>query len=602
MSDKPSLLKISLLPWWTGMILIAAVPFLSILRTGPLSSFFLESGSLLFVLTLVLLTVFCSGIRSRPPAAAVWFGLLALFWAVQARWMGLLYAGVSDMAAWAFVILAFLAWACREWVNRFGQETVAAVLAWVLLAAGCVQAGIAWMQYTGAAADFSGWLMYRPGIVEGQLGQRNHLAHYLMWAVLASAYLCTQRRLTAWLAWPLAACLAWTIGLTGSRTVFVYVLGLALLLPLWRWRAGRAGNRGCAVFALAAATVLLFQFAAEPLAAWVSGQGGFATAAERLGNENFGRSGRGYEWRKAWLVFQSAPWFGHGWGSYALQGFLETGVYPTGYRPYENGVLFTHSHNSLLNLLAEMGIVGTALVLGGLAYVLRTVWRQPSPASLFLLAAMSVSLLHSLFEYPLWYIYFLSVFALFVGLMPPPSRLPEREQAVSYAFSAAVAAAVLLLAAGVLRLGFAYQDLRQAARGATTALEKAERVGSLVRIVHHEPMLAYYAELTLLNHIDTARAGSVPEWAQQAARRATLFRPYSHAHKWGLTAYRTGRREEGAKWMEQVYRYYPAKMQVYGAAIAANPEYAGLREGFTRHCRAYYASLGQAPQCPLPPQ
>ena len=82
-------------------------------------------------------------------------------------------------------------------------------------------------------------------------------------------------------------------------------------------------------------------------------------------------------------------------------------------------MLFTHSHNSFLNLLAEMGIVGTALVLLGMAWAIRGCFqRANAPAGVLILALISVSLVHSTLEYPLWYVYFLSIFALFIGFAP----------------------------------------------------------------------------------------------------------------------------------------------------------------------------------------
>ena len=60
----------------SAFFLIAAVPFLSILRVGPLSSFYLESGSLVFALLLVLLT-FATCRRAERCISSCWqpFGM-----------------------------------------------------------------------------------------------------------------------------------------------------------------------------------------------------------------------------------------------------------------------------------------------------------------------------------------------------------------------------------------------------------------------------------------------------------------------------------------------------------------------------------------------
>lgn len=596
-----SLRRADVLPLWSGMLLMAVVPFLSIWRTGPLSSFFLEAGSLLFAALFVLLSTFSGCLKVRLPAASVYFVLLAVFWAAQARVMALPYPGLNDMAAWAFVVYALLCWACRGWVLRFGQERVLAVLAWVLLAGAGVQAVIGWMQYTGAAADFSGWLMYRQGIVEGQLGQRNHFGHYLMWGVLAAAWLWAQRRLATVLAAAAVLFLAATMGLTGSRTVFGYVLALWLLLPVARLFGGAALNRHVWGLGGAAAAVLLFQFALEPLLAVFSGSN-ITAASERMAS-SFGGSGRGYEWRKAWQIFQAAPWFGHGWDSYPLQGFL-TDVYPDGYRPYEGNVLFTHSHNSFLNLLAEMGLVGSGLVLGGLAWVVRGCFRREyAAAGVLLLAWMSVSLVHSLVEYPLWYLYFMTVFALFVGCALPP--LPQR--ALSGCLnhtrlpSIVGGVAALLLAAGIVRLGFAYQELRQFS-GSTNVgvVKRTEQMVGLLRIAKTEPMLRYWAHFQLTAYLDPNQS-KLPDWAGEAAE-SLRQRPFAAAYKWALVAHRQGRTDEARAWLQQVYRYYPTKYPAYGSAVVLPEYYRALRADYAAACEAYYRKIAQTPECtqPLP--
>lgn len=609
-SSRLPLLEWRVLPLWFGLTLVAALPFLSIYRVGPLPSFFLESGSLLFVLLWVLASVFSGCLKNRPPAAAWYFAAMALFWAGQARLMEVGYTGQNDMAAWSFLILALGAWAARGWTDKIGQERAVSVLAWVLLWACLVQAVIGWLQYTGLAAQFKGLLMYRNGIVEGQLGQRNHFGHYLMWGVLAAAYLWGQRRLASWLALPLIVFLAATIGLTGSRTVFGYVLALALLLPLARCFGGRQIGRNLWCMAAAGAAVLLFQFALEPLLALADGKN-MTSAAERLGSSSFGQSGRHYEWLKAWKSFQAAPWFGHGWGSYSLQGFLINDVYPDGYRPYENGVLFTHSHNSLLNLLAEMGIAGTALVLGGLLWVLRgSLKRAHAAQGVFVLAAISVSLVHSLLEYPLWYIYFLSAFSLFVGFAPaaresqPAGSLKTDDATRSgLIYSGMAALLALALCGGIMRLAVAYQELRTiAASSSNNPQEHTKRITGLLLISQTEPMLQYYAQLQLTDYIEPTDT-RFPDWLYEAGRKSLHYRPFTNSYKWALLAYRQGDKDEAQRWMDAVYRYYPARLDTYGAELSATSNYPELRATYSKHCHAYYRSIGRHAPCisfPLP--
>ena len=597
--NRENLFAREMLPLWLGLVLVAVVPLLSIWRVGPLSSFFLESGSLLCCLAFVLLALFSGSLKTKIPPASYYFAALAVFWAAQARLMALPYVGVSDMAAWSFAVLALLCWACRGWTAAVGTERALSALAGALVA-GCVfQAAIGWLQYTGAAAAFKGLLMFRSGIVEGQFGQRNHFAHYLMWGVLSAGWLWSQRRLHWAAALALAAFFAATMGLTGSRTVFGYVLAMAVLLPAYRLFSGCLSSRAAWGLGVAAALVLAGQFAVEPVLQMFQDSSAITSAAERISHgAQLEGSGRGYEWRKAWQIFLSAPWFGYGWGSYPLQGFL-TDVYPTGFRPYENGVLFTHSHNSFLNLLAEMGIVGTTLVLGGLTWAVRGCFqRANAPYGLFLLALMAVSLVHSALEYPLWYVYFLSVFALFAGFSPSASARESKTVSGSLKIRyAAVAAVALLTAGGIVRLGFAYQHLRSVSGSAgSDPVKRADNIIGLLTIAKTEPMLRYYAQLQLVNYIDP-ESSHMPDWAEQTAREALRFRPYANAQRYAFAAYRAGHTAEAREWMKQMYRYYPAKMPAYARPIMNTDYYPELRGDYTAACRAYYKSIGETPVC-----
>lgn len=595
---RSSLWRRELLPLWVGMFSIVVVPFLSIYRVGPLSSFYLESGSLLLILFWVLWSAGVGCLKVALPRGSVYFLLLALFWAVQARVMGLAYPGLSDMVAWSFVVFALACWAGRGWVLEVGQERVLSVLAVALVVGGVLQSVVAWLQYTGLARWFSGYLMFRQGVVEGQLAQRNHLGHYVMWGVLSVAWLWSQRRLAWWWAVLLLGCFASVLALTGSRTVLAYVLALAVFLPVaWLWARERV-RRLVVKLLVGLGCVLLFQLALEPLLAWWQ-LGELHGAVGRLKGASFAVSGRGYEWQKAWLIFLSAPWFGYGWGSYALQGFL-VDVYPSGFRPYETNVLFTHSHNSFLNLLVEMGLVGTLLVLGGLLWTwLGCLKRDNAVAGLFLTCLASVSLIHSFFEFPLWYGYFMGVFALFVAFVPPVrlERVGKSGCLKGRRWWGVFAVVVcVLLMVGIVRLAVAYQELRKVSQYTQVNVQKrAENVAGLLKIAKTEPMLRYYAQLQLMSYV-TPELREFPVWAEEASAALT-YRPFASAYKWSLVAMRLGKVDEARNWMRWMYRYYPSKMQVYGKAIMGSSEYEALRADYWKYCYAYYATLQQLPVC-----
>lgn len=614
-----SIFQKKLLPIWLGFFGIVALPFLSIYRVGPQSAFFLEIASLFWIALWVLLSAFLLRHRfhehffshpnytHRTPLrllpAATWFLLTAaLYWILQARFLNVDYPGMSDMIAGAFFLYALLACVCRAWLREHHQEQIVAILCTLLLISALIQAIIGWLQYTQIAQHFSGILLYRSGIVEGQLGQRNHFAHYLMWGVLAASLLYSQKRIASqWFVLSIIF-LGSSMALTGSRTIFAYLLGIISLSSLWFIIGNRQAKKIALCFFTGTMIVFFMMFITEPLLS-LFGNGELNGAAERLSTHKFEQSGRDYEWRKAWQLFLAAPLWGHGWGSYPLQGFL-LNIYPSGFRPYEGNVLFTHSHNSLLQILAEMGLTGFLLTFGGLLLIVLSCLKkriiQNAPAVLFLLSAITVSFIHSIFEYPLWYLYFLSVFILFIALLNPQgeqnSSIRNSPKWASLANSVLPYALMLSATIGMtimLSLIFSYQQLRQFNQKNTDESKQQK----LYEFSQNQHFLRYYSELVLTRQIDP-NAANLPDWALPVAKRSNHYRPFANAHKWALIAYRLGHKEEAAIWMEQMYRYYPPKISnMYGKAIMDSPYFRDLQTQYSQICHEYHRLSGQEPQC-----
>ncbi|QEY23622.1 PglL family O-oligosaccharyltransferase [Neisseria animalis] len=591
-----------LIPLWVCFLWISVAPFLSLYRVGPLSSFYLEAGSLSGAVFLVLATAYLGLLNVRPSAASVGFLLLAAFWWIQARVLNLTYPGMNDMVVWTFIILALTAWACRAWVAGYGQERVTAVLAWSILAGALLQALIAFMQFKGwAGAEWFHGILAVGGKdgINGQLGQRNHLGHYLMWGVLAAAWLWGMRKMPAWAGLLLLLLLTAVLGLVNSRTIFIYLLGVGALLAVWRLSGGHETARLVRTMLLALILVALFQFGMSPLLEWL-GSDGYQTAAERVASSGFQGSARDVEWRKAWAAFQSAPLLGHGWNSFAQQSFLihaET-------RTFSNNiisVLFTHSHNLILQLLAEVGIFGTLLAAFCLlAAVWRMLRRPLQPASLLLLALMTVTLCHSMLEYPLWYIYFLTPFALMLSLSPARHTDFADGLRTAKRFNLTAGILSLLLIGGIARLGWHYTELAEYNRKPAneTASENARKIEGLRRIAAAEPMLRYYAELSLSRRADPSAATVFP-WAEQAAINALSYRPYANAYQVGLYLYRKGETERAEKWMQAMYYYYPYQMPFYAGKIRANAALQPLLPQLLADCQTFAATPNrpQAKHC-----
>lgn len=300
------------------------------------------------------------------------------------------------------------------------------VLTWfcvALLGAGLLSVIVCLVQmFFPTLAD--GNVIARSGLVGravGNMRQPNHLASLLMWACVAAVWLAQarwrapgfgqQRRGDiAWLGLVLFL-LVFSVLLSASRTGMIGV-GLLALWGIFDRRL-RAGSR----WALAM-TPVMWAISWGLVAAWTHAHGDAFGAESRLA-EGAGSPSRLAILSNAWGLLQRYPWTGTGWGDFNLAWTMT----PFPDRPT---AFFDHTHNLAMQLLVEMGLPLGLLTLGLLLWgawrALRRAWRDTGAATrcAFMLVAMIG--LHSLFEYPLWYAYFLlpAAFALGLSLADEP--------------------------------------------------------------------------------------------------------------------------------------------------------------------------------------
>ena len=311
----------------------------------------------------------------------------------------------------------------------------------------------------------------------------------------------------------------------------------------------------------------------------------------RLVSGDAASPGRSSEWAKAWTVFTEHPWLGVGWQGYAHESFA-LAMRGSAFRNYDVGVLFTHSHNSMLEILAEMGVVGAILVFGGWLAVAKGYLKKGLGASsALMLALMSVSLCHSLLEYPLWYVYFLTPFVVMMSLTPAKApgwyivqagKWPQR-----FGMAFAALAAVI-----IVQYGFAYHRLVFAYANPTENYPQYKQVDTLRELESKHYFLKYYAQMGLIRKVDWLRP--LPEWGRDAALRASLFRPYANTAVRAFYLEQEGRPREAADWLVNMGRYYPKQMPGLlstAAAFRAAPE---VVQPLREQCQLYVQTMPQA--------
>ncbi|MEK8030955.1 Wzy polymerase domain-containing protein [Ideonella sp. DXS29W] len=279
-------------------------------------------------------------------------------------------------------------------------------LASALLVAGLASALIAMIQvFAPSLAD--GEVIAKsglPGRAVGNLRQPNHLSSLLLWGLIGWVPAAQRGRFFGWrldrpVAMAMAGLLLWAVVLTASRTGLVGVVLLALWGLVDRRLAGWV--RGTL---LAAPVAYLLVGLAMSGWAHTTGQtfGGEARLAE--GDVSASRFGI---WANTLTLIRQQPWTGVGFGEFNFAWTLT----PFPGRPV---AFFDHTHNLPLQLWVELGIPFGTLVLALLLWALAQAglrsWRVVGDEGAASRAAFMMVLMigvHSLFEYPLWYAYFL---------------------------------------------------------------------------------------------------------------------------------------------------------------------------------------------------
>ncbi len=496
-SVRTARLKLPMLPLAlsAGAVLLS---FVTAMALAP-SPTFLNQGIAFFGwgALLALLSAKAASVAVPRGMAALAAALLALIVAaaVSTAWRTLPSAlGVSAVATLCAALFAATAAASLLAPQRPAHFRL---LVWVLLAAGALSVVFAQIQYFAPQWTESLGIAPPSGPrVAANLRQPNHLGTLLLWCIVCVTW-CWPRgaERQPW-AWLVLAGFVFCIVQTGSRTAALGVLVLAGWGVLDR-RLPRAAR-----LALIASPVLylLCWFALD---AWAGATGAaFAGEGRFAPRENFS-SNRLAIWSNTWELIKANPWFGVGWGNFNFAWTLT----PFPDRPPE---FFDHTHNLFLQLAVELGLPLAAAVSGLLCFAFWRAFRASQAAtgedSRTLRAAFMIVLLaglHSQFEYPLWYAYFLlptaSAFGLCLGGTDGDEQPPARSDGAASRWRTTLITASLAVSLGgaLSVLDYLRVSVIFAPGDATSPLGERIAAGThSVLFAHH----AHYAAATLAPH------------------------------------------------------------------------------------------------------
>ena len=363
-------------------------------------------------------------------AGLAWSGSLRAGWRVDGVSLGLLLMTAVALAApsmnglpWsmaltsaAMLLGALLAVQTGHAITPEHRDDLLTAFCVALVGAGLLSVIVSLVQmFFPSLAD--GTFIARSGLVGravGNMRQPNHLASLLMWACVASVWLAQggwlARRLgSAWLStlalYLLLFLFVFCVLLSASRTGMIGVG----LLALWGAVDARLAPR---IRIALGATLVMFALG-WVLLEWYTAVSHHAFGAQsRVSDEGAGSPTRLAILKNAIGLLQRYPLTGAGWGDFNFAWTLT----PFPDRPV---AFFDHTHNLEMQLLVEMGLPLGLLTLGLLGWGLWSGFaRAVRGTAATRCAAMLVAMigLHSQFEYPLWYAYFLLPAALAFGL------------------------------------------------------------------------------------------------------------------------------------------------------------------------------------------
>lgn len=327
--------------------------------------------------------------------------------------------GMAASADIALLAVLYLLWAMalvvllRMLCTLLGFEHVVATLAWALALGATVSATIGMAQSIEYYGVFGRFIVApSKDRVWGNLAQPNHLADYLALGLASVAYLFAGRRMSGVLATLLCALLAYVLVLTGSRAALLYLAGFVVLAAFHLWRRRDDEHRrllGFSVLGLATATVLPYV-----LEQWFPDLLSLdRTSLERLEDGEYSNEARMGLWSAAWRMFLETPLLGQGFRQFAYRYFT---LGPDLAPPHVPG-FNDHAHNIVLHIGAEFGAIGLLVLFGATtAWLMRVVRGGWTSSGWWVLAMGTVLALHSLLEYPLWYLFFVGAAAIVLGL------------------------------------------------------------------------------------------------------------------------------------------------------------------------------------------
>jgi len=314
---------------------------------------------------------------------------------------------ISMAYIYACILMLLAGGVCKkENAIQLGDVIFAAVFF-----AALVSMAIQFQQWLGINRDgaLDVWVISRSGgRPAGNLGQPNHMATLLLWGLIGAWWWKWRGVFGNFTIGLISLLFAFGIALTQSRTGAIGILSLIAALMIWKPLRTAWGTKKAVQFYAVTMSIFFVAsfFGVQKITSYL-----LLTAPADL-SDRLTIEARPVIWKMLAQAIFDKPLLGYGWNSVVTAQMAKSIDFPS------LQVAFFQSHNIFLDIVIWMGLpLGGFVIICFVIWIARVFAKASSPFEVFFCLMLLVVGTHAMFEYPLYYAYFLFPSMLIAGVL-----------------------------------------------------------------------------------------------------------------------------------------------------------------------------------------